>query len=289
MSDCAVVVTGASGMIGSRLVTELLDRGQRVVGIDRCDNHIEHPLYTHVMLDLTDRERLPLLFNEHKISHVIHLAALAHTAGEADLSYERYHHINVTCAENVFLAARDASAKVLYISTVDVYGFVKGISTVDTVPSPVTVYGKTKALAETRLKEIFYNVEGAYSIFRLSPVYTQDIKRDIQKRYYLKYPKWGYRIGKGSEYEVLSVENAIRAMADWTHESPKNDIRVIKDDERMNTVFCLEKERSEGRADHVIWIPRWMAVCGYSIIRGLTGKNKYTYLLNKAVYPLRTE
>ena len=51
----------------------------------------------------------------------------------------------------------------------------------------------------------------------------------------MKYPNIAYRIGKGTEYEVLNVRNAVSAIVDWCREEPKNEIRIIKDAERMHT------------------------------------------------------
>ena len=139
-------------------------------------------------------------------------------------------------------------------------------------------------MAEAECKRLSH-----YTVFRFSPVYTDTVKRDIQKRYYLKYPNIAYLIGKGTEYEVLHVKNAVFAIAEWCAQEPKNEIRVVKDAERMDTARCIESEKREGRARIVLRIPKWMASAGYSALKAVTGENKYTYLLNKAVHPLRTE
>ena len=96
-------------------------------------------------------------------------------------------------------------------------------------------------------------------------------------------------IGKGSEYEVLNVNNAVSAMIEWCSEETKNDIRIIKDMSLMNTADCVKAEKEAGRAKIVLRLPRWLVVAGYYVLKALTGENKYTYLLNKAVYPLKTE
>lgn len=276
-----ILVTGAAGMIGSHLVRTLLRSGHDVVALDRREGKEEKAV--NVVCDLADAEGLRKILQEHQVDRVIHLAALAHTAGEPDLSYERYYHVNVECAKNVFEAA--AERPVLFISTVDVYGFTRGAVNADTPLHPVTVYGKTKALAEAECRKIC----PCYTIFRFSPVYTPDIKRDIQKRYYLKYPKLAYIIGKGTDYEVLNVDEAIRRMVMWCEEEPRNNIEIIKDAEAMNTLALISREREQGRAKTVLYLPGWLVKLGFRVLYGLTGKNKYTYLLNKAVNPLKTE
>ena len=276
-----VLVTGAAGMIGSALTSALLDAGYEVVALDRREGTDSRAI--NVVADLADKESLLHIVEEQQVDRVIHLAALAHTAGEDDLSYDRYYHVNVTCARNVFEAAQ--GRPVLFISTVDVYGFTKGIVSADTALHPVTDYGKTKALAEESCKEIC----DAYTIFRLSPVYTKEIKRDIQKRYYLKYPNIAYRIGKGSEYEVLNIDKAISEMVAWCGETTDNRIRIIKDDNLLQTETCIQQEKAEGRAKFVFVVPQWLLNFGFAVLKLVFGENKYTYLINKAVHPLRTE
>ena len=216
-----ILVTGAKGMIGSHLVDGLLDAGYEVVGIGRHGEEMREGYYHFIPVDLADREKLSEIVDG--VDRIIHLAALAHTNGEKDLSWERYKCINVDCAKNIFDAAGDRP--VLYISTVDVFGFYDGKKAVngESPIYPVSNYGKSKALAEEECKKL-----KSYTIFRFSPVYTETIKRDIQKRYYLKYPKIAYKVGKGTNFEILSIKNAVDAMAGWCKEEPKNDIRIIK-------------------------------------------------------------
>ena len=83
----------------------------------------------------------------------IHLAALAHAGGgETDFSFERFKFLNVTCAENVFEACVSHNVSVLFISTVDAIGMVKGLINSGTELNPISNYGKSKAMAEAGLK-----------------------------------------------------------------------------------------------------------------------------------------
>ena len=279
-----VLVTGANGMIGSRLVMGLLEAGYEVVGLDRTDSNIKRANYTSITVDLSDKDRLKEIVNENNIDRIIHLAALAHRSKERDLSWEHYNHINVECAKNVFEIADDRP--VLFISTVDVFGFYDGKERVNvkTKLHPVTKYGKSKALAENECKKI-----KQYNIFRFSPVYTETIKRDIQKRYYLKYPNVAYRIGKGTYYEILDINLAVSEMVNWCRSIPNNEIRIIKDSIPMWTPDYIEAERKAGRAKIVLYFPKWIVTLGYSVLYMFLGKTDKIYLLNKAIHPLKTE
>lgn len=271
-----VLVTGAKGMIGSQLVAELRKQKFDVIAVDRVAGD------GITQVDLADKDKIRETAKE--ADRFIHLAALAHTTGEKDLSWERYRHVNVDCARNVFEAAGDRP--VLFISTVDVYGFYDGKEPVNgnSPIKPVSFYGKSKALAEEECKKL-----KCYDIFRFSPVYTDEIKRDIQKRYYLKYPNIAYQVGKGTSFEILSIDNAVSTMVDWCNKETKNSVRIVKNPSPMWTPDYIKAEKTEGRAKTVLHLPRWMVNCGYAVLKRILGENEKIYLLNKAVHPLRSE
>lgn len=282
-----ILVTGSAGMIGSYVVKGLIEKGHTVIGVDRRrnDNAYENDnCFSQVILDLGSKEEVMRLFDEHKFDRTIHLAALAHTTGMKNLKWETYRKINVECAENVFEACAKYNVPILFISTVDAIGMVKGIITPDTKLNPISNYGKSKALAEGRLKEICK----VWNIYRFSPVYTPEIKRDIEKRYYLKYPNWAYKIGDGEKFEVLNINGAVNAMVDWVNKEVDNTIHVIKDPELLDINNLIKAEKAEGRAKHVLRFPRWIVICGYYIVRLIFGKSNKTYLVFKALWPFRT-
>ncbi len=271
-------------MIGGYVVKGLLDKGHKVIGVDRISRDIKQDGHTQIILDLSSKEEIMQLFDDKKIDRVIHLAALAHTKGVADTSWEAFKKVNVDCAENIFEACANHNIPVLFISTVDAIGMVKGTITPDTELNPISNYGKSKAMAEGRLKEIC----STWNIYRFSPVYTKDVKRDIQKRYYLKYPDWAYLIGGGQQFEVLNVKKAVASMVDWVDKPVDNTIHIIKDEELLDSAKVIAEERAEGGAKHILRIPRWMVVCGYYSIKLVFGKSNMTYLVFKALWPFRT-
>lgn len=279
-----ILVTGSAGMIGGYVVKDLIDKGHTVIGVDRVNPKVEYNGLTPVVLDLSSKDDVMTVFGKNKIDRCIHLAALAHTVGVKDTSWEAFKKVNVDMAENVFEACTKYNVPVLFISTVDAIGMVRGVITPETELNPISNYGKSKALAESRLKEIC----NVWNIYRFSPVYTPDVKRDIEKRYYLKYPDWAYKIGEGGKFEVLNITGAIKAMADWVDKKVDNTIHVIKDPELLDINELIKDEKAEGRAKHVLRFPRWMVVCGYYVIRLVFGKSNKTYLVFKALWPFRT-
>ena len=279
-----VLVTGSAGMIGSYVIKGLIEKGHTVIGVDRVKHKEEFNGLTPVVIDLDSKNDVMRVFEENKIDRCIHLAALAHTKGVKDTSFDAFKKVNVDMAENVFEACAKFNVPVLFISTVDAIGMVRGVITPDTQLNPISNYGKSKAMAEGRLKDICK----VWNIYRFSPVYTEDVKRDIQKRYYLKYPDWAYLIGGGQQFEVLNVRKAVASMIDWVDKDVDNTIHIIKDEVLLDSAKVIAEERAEGRAKHVLRIPRWMVVCGYYCIRLVFGKSNKTYLVFKALWPFRT-
>ena len=271
-------------MIGGYVVKGLIEKGHTVIGVDRRISDTKLERFSQIILDLSSKAAVMQLFDDKKIDRAIHLAALAHTAGVADTSWEAFKEANVDCAENLFEACAKYCVLVLFISTVDAIGMVKGVITPGTELNPISNYGKSKAMAEGRLKAICK----VWNIYRFSPVYTEDVKRDIQKRYYLKYPSLAYLIGGGQQFEVLNVRKAVASMVDWVDKPVDNTIHIIKDEMLLDSAKVISEEKAEGRANYVLRIPRWMVVCGYYCIKLIFGKSNKTYLVFKALWPFRT-
>lgn len=280
-----ILITGSAGMIGGYVVKDLIAKGHTVIGVDRRVNEWKHDNFKQKVVDIVDHKAVNDLFEEEKVDRCIHLAALAHRAGESDLSFERFKFVNVTCAENVFEACAWNKVPVLFISTVDAIGMVKGIIKPDCELNPISNYGKSKAMAEGRLKKICQK----WNIYRFSPVYTATQKRDIEKRYYLKYPNWAYRIGDGGKFEVLEISGAVKAMVDWVDKEVDNTIHIIKNPELLDINDLILSEKADGRAKHVLYFPKWMVVCGYYCIKAIFGMSNKTYLVFKAIWPFRTQ
>ena len=85
-----VLVTGSAGFIGSSLLMHLLERGDKVVGIDnhndyydpslkeaRVNRFINHPNYMHIRMDIRDRDIVDSLFKKNQFESVVNLAAQA--------------------------------------------------------------------------------------------------------------------------------------------------------------------------------------------------------------------
>lgn len=85
-----ILVTGSAGFIGSALAMRLLERGNTVIGIDNHNDYYDpaikearlarynnHPNYTHLRIDLADRQAIQNCFVTYEPKRVVNLAAQA--------------------------------------------------------------------------------------------------------------------------------------------------------------------------------------------------------------------
>ena len=145
----AVMVTGGTGFIGSRIVRNLLARGETVVSFDiksgpsvaNSDNLVEY------QGDLMHMPHLMEAVEMNSITRIIHTAALLPPETEDHPQYGML--VNIHGTNNVFELARWKNIeRVVYASSIASYGVQKtyGERKVNEsdIGSPVNVYGLTK-------------------------------------------------------------------------------------------------------------------------------------------------
>ena len=120
VSPRATLVTGASGMLGRRLVDALLERGERVVVLQRAATERDG---CHVVVgDVADGALLARTVVEHEVATVFHLAAQT-IAGVARAAPAETFATNVGGTVAVLEAARAGGvARTVVASTDKVYG-----------------------------------------------------------------------------------------------------------------------------------------------------------------------
>ncbi|UJL45817.1 NAD(P)-dependent oxidoreductase [Virgibacillus sp. NKC19-16] len=285
----SILVTGCNGMLGQRLVIDLLDAGYNVTGVSTSKNSAcYHERFSYISADLTRISEVERIFNENKFSHVIHLAAIAHVFKGLNISWSKYYRVNTLMSRSIFEYASSASIPVFFSSTVDIYGTTKQIINEESNPHPVGSYAKSKLLAEKSLLEV---ASQPFLIARFAPIYREDNQRDIRRRYYIKYPKLCYLIGDGMEYEFLSVQNAIKMIVEWV-KAPDTiqGILNVCDIERHNTKTLIDLDKKNGAAKKVIWIPEWMRKIMHVSVNILFYKKPFLkFTAYKIISPMRFE
>jgi nucleoside-diphosphate-sugar epimerase len=150
-----ILVTGASGWLGSAIVAALLARGDRVIATDLgispaiASLAARHAGLTTAVADLGEWHQVVRLFEAHKPDAVIHAAAMVGVIQCEDIPIKALR-VNAEGAVNLFEAMRlNGVKRVVHISTEETYGdFLTPVIDEDHPQKPLSVYGLTKLAAE---------------------------------------------------------------------------------------------------------------------------------------------
>lgn len=140
-----IVVTGASGLLGSRLVLAALTRGKEVTAISNR-HPIAFPGVRNLVLDLETSgagERLVQLNPE----WIIHCAALTNV-DRCQREPEAAARSNTLVPERLALAASRAGVRLFQVSTDAVFDGTREYYDEKAPPNPINIYGATKLYAE---------------------------------------------------------------------------------------------------------------------------------------------
>jgi UDP-glucuronate 4-epimerase len=160
-----VLLTGAAGFIGYHVVEALLERGERVVGLDNLNAYYDvrlkqarlgrlegRPGFTFCRADVADREAIHnLVGRNNDIGVIVHLAA---QAGVRHSLVDPYAYVQTNVMGHLVMleAARllPGLRHLVYASSSSVYGANSALpfSETDRVDTPLSVYAATKRADE---------------------------------------------------------------------------------------------------------------------------------------------
>lgn len=204
-----VLVTGGSGMIGSKFVTDLSKAGNEVMYtyLSR-DNSIEGG--KAVKLDVSDRESVISVIEEFKPDLTIHCSAIT-KVDLCETDPDLTDRINVQGTKNVVDGCKKAGSKIIYISTSFVFDGTKEIYKEDDEPNAINQYGLTKLKGE----EITKNSGQPFMIirtdhpYRWSPLHIQ--KNNIMRMINLFEKKEKFREATDWFNTPTLVDNLVEA------------------------------------------------------------------------------
>ena len=230
-----VLVTGAGGSIGRELCRQIARRNpSQLVLLGHGENSIfetllelqqdyPHHIFSPVIADVRNAERLASVFEQHQPQVVFHAAAHKHVPlMEANIVEAITNNVIGTC--NVVQAALDANVERFVI-----------IST-DKAVRPASIYGATKRLAEMIVLDAARNSGRAFTVVRfgnvlgsrgsISPIFKQQIANGgpvtithpDMYRFFMTIPEAVYLVlqaasmVKGGETFVLDMGQPVRIL-----------------------------------------------------------------------------
>ena len=156
-----LLVTGASGLLGNKIVT-LAENSFHVTPTD-----VTEPLHPNaVKADITDEAGISHLFNKVRPDLVIHTASETNV-DRCETEKERAWKINVEGTRNIAEACRETNTKLVCISTDYVFDGEKGLYVEEDAPNPIDFYGLTKLEGEKQVIKRCKN----YAVLRTSVLY----------------------------------------------------------------------------------------------------------------------
>lgn len=158
-----ILVTGAAGFIGMHVARALIERGDRVMGLDNVNDYYDVNLklarleqlkpyreFRLVKLDLADREGMESLFAKERFDRVIHLAAQAGVRYSLTNPHA-YVQSNLVGFMNILEGCRHSRVPhLVYASSSSVYGANTEMpfSVHHNVDHPLSMYAATKKANE---------------------------------------------------------------------------------------------------------------------------------------------
>lgn len=159
-----ILVTGATGQLGHDVVNTLNNRNIENIGVSSKD------------FDITNFENTKIFLVDYHPDAVIHCAAYT-AVDRAEDEEDTAYLVNSKGTENIAKVCKIIDAKMIYISTDYVF---EGVGNkeyeVDSCIHPLSVYGKTKASGEIKLRSILKK----YFIVRISWVFGKNGKNFVK-------------------------------------------------------------------------------------------------------------
>lgn len=140
-----LLVTGASGLLGSRIMEHA--RGN----FEAVPLHGAKPLHSNSLkLDITNQNSVSKLCNKLKPHIVIHTASETNV-DRCEIEKEHAWKVNVEGTRNIAIACGKTNIRLVYISTDYVFNGEKGNYTEEDKPVPINYYGLTKLEGENQV------------------------------------------------------------------------------------------------------------------------------------------
>ncbi len=167
----AILVTGGAGYIGSHMVLELLDQGERVVVLDNLTTGFDWAVPDRARLvvgNVGDKKLVERVIRENEIEAVIHFAGSV-VVPESMENPLKYYENNTGNSRNLLEAVVACGVdKFIFSSTAAVYGepLTSGPIREDAVLNPMSPYGSSKLMTEIMVRDVALATDLRYVMLR---------------------------------------------------------------------------------------------------------------------------
>jgi nucleoside-diphosphate-sugar epimerase len=206
----SILVTGATGFLGARIVRQLVHDGLPVRATSRARSSIA--AVEHVVADLTTEPLTPVVAG---CDVVIHAAGLAHQFNRSPRLAGDFHANNALATERLAEAAARAGVKRFVLaSSVSVYGGAQtGLVDETALCRPSSDYARSKLEAERQLLEVCRHSAMQPLILRLATLYGEGDRGNVARLMSAIDRGRFVWIGRGrNRKSLLHVDDAVHAL-----------------------------------------------------------------------------
>jgi UDP-glucose 4-epimerase len=177
LSNGTILVTGGAGYIGSHVVRQLGEAGERVLVLDNLGKGFRQAVIAGKLEvgDVGDSALLSRLLSEHRVDTVMHFAA--HTVVPESVALPLKYYGNNTCSTRSLLQAciDHGVENFVFSSTAAVYGIPDGgYAGEDSPTQPINAYGTSKLMSEWMLRDVARATALRYVVLRYFNVAGSD-------------------------------------------------------------------------------------------------------------------
>jgi dTDP-4-dehydrorhamnose reductase len=149
-----ILITGANGLLGQKLVEQLVQQGDfDVIATGRGACRLSGSGFTYQTLDIENEQEVEATLADLRPEVIIHGAAMTHV-DECEKHQEACYKANVLATKYLIAAAEKIQSHFIFVSTDFIFSGLDGQNpyTEDAVADPVNYYGQTKLDGEELLK-----------------------------------------------------------------------------------------------------------------------------------------
>lgn len=152
----SVLITGVAGLLGSNLADYLISKNINVIGIDDLSGgyieNINEKVKFFKLNLVTDKLELNEIFANFKIDYVYHLAAYAAEGLSPFIRNYNYNNNLISTANIVNCCINNNIKRLIFTSTMAVYGVNKTPFDESYIPNPIDPYGVAKYACEMDIR-----------------------------------------------------------------------------------------------------------------------------------------